>query len=163
MTVATQQVQVGTPWEAVPEGRPEITTLAPETAPESPGPLTAEELVALALAGGAEDPDIAADTVFAAAGGRRDRLSAAASLLIQRLTLRSDDLEASLALRIVERALVRAPYADGPWRWAQNISPRRQRSADRRRRRAVQRRRTGPPMPNRAAWRSWRPWPRARR
>ena len=106
------------------------------------GTLSAEALVAIAVAAGPADPAVAADRVYAAADGSRDRLNAAASLLIERLKRRSDDFEATLALRIVERALVRAPYPDGPWRWAQDLNPRRVRAAERRRRRAV-RRRTG--------------------
>jgi hypothetical protein len=110
-----------------------------------PGPASPEKLVALAVAAGG-NPDVTADVVFTAAHGRSDLLTAGASLLIQRLKLRSDDRDASLALPIMERALARAPYPDGPWRWAQNISPRRRRSAERRRRRELRRRvrRRGP-------------------
>jgi hypothetical protein len=120
---------------------------APTAAPARPAPLPAEELVALSVAAGAKDPDVAAERVFAAADGSRDRLSAATSLLIHRLKLRSSDLEATLALRIIERALVRAPYPDGPWRWAHNLNPRRTRAVERRRRRTARRRRTGPRLP----------------
>ena len=161
MTATTELVRPEAPRATVPDVRPAVIPVsAPETGAPS-GALTAEKLLAVALAAATEDPDVAADAVFAGAHGRRDTLSAAASLLIQRLKLRSDDQAASLALRIVEKALVRAPYPDGPWRWAENISPRRQRSADRRRRRAIRRRRAGPRLPNRAVWRSQAP--RARR
>jgi hypothetical protein len=148
---------------ASPEEAPSISPTkgpAPALAPAGTGPLPAEELVALAVAAGAADPGVAADRVYAAADGSRDRLSAAASLLIERLKLRSDDFEASLGLRIVERALVRAPYPDGPWRWAHDLDPRRVRAAKRRRRRAVRRRRSGPRLPDRGAWR--RAWRRTR-
>jgi len=157
MTATTDAVRPEVPWATVPDVRPAaVPVSAPETGAPS-GTRTAEELLAVAVAAAAEDLDVAADTVFAAADGRRDSLSAAASLLIQRLKLRSDDLEASLALRIVEKALARAPYPDGPWRWAENISLRRQRNADRRRRRAIRRRRAGPRLPDRAVWRSRAP------
>jgi len=89
-----------------------------------------------------------------AAEGSRARLSAAASILIERLKLRSDDFEATRALRIVERALARAPYPDGPWRWANDLNSRRVRATKRRRRRAARRRRTGPRLPSRARWRT---------
>ena len=122
--------------------------------------MTLTTLVAIAVAAGPGDPGPAADRVYAAAEGSRDRLSAAASLLIERLKLRSDDFEATLALRIVERALARTPYPDGPWRWANNLKPRRVRAIKRRRRRAVRRRRAGPRLPSRATTRS--AWPRVR-
>jgi hypothetical protein len=126
---------------------------APLPVPAWASPLAAEDLVVLALAAGCEDSGLAVDRIFAAADGSRDRLGAVASLLIERLKLRSDDMEASLALSIVERALVRAPYPDGPWRWAHSLRPRRLRAAERRRRRAVRRRRTGTRWPDRANWR----------
>ena len=147
---------------APPTEAPAITpTPAPAPpAPAGPSPRSPEELVALAVAAGPEDPRPAADRVYRAADGSQARLSAAVSLLIERLKLRSDDFEATLALRIVERALARAPYLDGPWRWAHNLSHRRVRATKRRRRRAVRRRRAGPRLPNRATWRST--WPRVR-
>jgi len=146
MTATTIPVREESPW-ASPEEAPAIGR----------GPLSAEELVALTVAAEPADPGAAADRVYAAANGSRDRLTAAASLLIERLKLRSDDFEASLALRLVERALVRAPYPDGPWRWAHDLNPRLVRAAKRRRRRAVRRRRTGPRLPDRGAWRpAWR-------
>jgi hypothetical protein len=77
------------------------------------------------------------------AGRSRARLTTEASLLIDRLKRRSDDFEATLALRAVERDLARLPHPDGPWRWARDINPRRVRAARRRRRRA-HRRRSGP-------------------
>jgi hypothetical protein len=64
-------------------------------------------------------------------------LRRARSVLIRRLRLRSDDFEATLALRIVERALAAAPHPDGPWRWQQQLNPRRTRAV---RRRAARRR-----------------------
>lgn len=157
MTIATMPVRERTRCEAPPEDPPPLTPvpappLAPAPAPPRPA-LSAEELVALAVAAGSEDPGVAADLVFAAAEGSRDRLSAACSLLVRRLKLRSDDVEATRALRILERALVRAPYPDGPWRWAHHLSSRRMRTAERRRRRAVRRRRSAPRLTNRAAWR----------
>jgi hypothetical protein len=97
----------------------------------------ADALVAQAIAAGAADPRRPADRLLAAADRDRERLERAASVLIQRLTLRSNDLEATLALRIVERALAAAPYPDGPWRWHQRLSPRRIRAT---RRRAARRR-----------------------
>jgi len=145
MTATTMPVRDGTP-SASPEEAPVLgstTAPAPARAPAGPGPLSAEELVALAVADASADPAVPADRVYAAADGNRDRLSAAASLLIERLKRRSDDFEATLALRIVERALVRAPYPDGPWRWAHDLNPRRVRAAERRRRRAIRRRTRG--------------------
>jgi hypothetical protein len=128
--------------------------LAPPTAPKLdrrpetvPGPhprrsarVTSSDagaLVAQAIAAGTTDPRRAAERLLAAADRDRQRLERAASLLIQRLKLRSDDVEATLALRIVERALAGAPYPDGPWRWHQRLSPRRIRAT---RRRAARRR-----------------------
>jgi hypothetical protein len=152
---------------SAPSGEAPAITPTPAPAPPTPagpGPPSAEELVALAVAAGPTDPGVAGDPEYAAADGSRARRCAAASLLIERLKLRSDDFEATLALRIVERALVRAPYPDGPWRWAHALSPRRMRAAERRRRRAVRRRRTGPRLPDRGAWRSaWRRTRPARR
>jgi len=111
-------------------------TREPTPAPARPGPLTAEGLVALAVSVAPADLDVATDLVYGAADGSRGRLTAACSLLIHRLKRRSDDFEATLALRILERALVRTPHPDGPWRWADNLSPRRVRAVERRRRRA---------------------------
>jgi hypothetical protein len=93
--------------------------------------------VAQAIAAGTTDPRQAAERLLAAADRDRERLELAASTLTQRLTRRSDDFEATLALRIVERALAAAPYPDGPWRWHQRLSPRRIRAT---RRRAARRR-----------------------
>jgi len=151
-TMPLDETPRGSPREA-PPFRP-MTVLASAPAPAGPGPQSAEELTALAVAAGPADPAVAADGVYAAADGSRDRLTAAAALLIERLKRRSDDFEASFALRIVERALVRAPYPDGPWRWAQDLSAHRVRGARRRRRRVVRRRRTGPRLPDRGAWRA---------
>jgi hypothetical protein len=153
MTLAPSPVREETPRATPPGAAPAVTPTpapAPAAAPARSGPLPAEELVALAVAAGTEEPDVAAARVLAAADKSRDRLSAARSLLIHRLKVRSSDLEATLALRIVERALVRAPYPDGPWRWAQSLSPKRRRAVERRRRRAVRRRRTGPRLPDRS-------------
>lgn len=101
-------------------------------------PLAAEAPVAQTLAAGASDPPTAA-WLLAAAGGSRERLARARSLLSQRLHLHSDDFEATLALPIVERALAAAPYPDGPWRWQEHLHPRRTRAAIRRRTRARRR------------------------
>lgn len=101
-------------------------------------PSDADTLVAQAIAAGTTDPRRVAERLLAAAGRDRDRLERAASTLIQRLTIRSDDFEATLALRIVERALAAAPYPDGPWRWHQRLSPRRIRATRRRAARPVQ-------------------------
>ena len=150
MTARTVPVREEPPW-APPREAPVLeptTAPAAARAPAVSGPLSAEELVTMAVGAGPADPAVAADRVHAAADGSRDRLNAAASLLIGRLKRRSDDFEATLALRIVERALVRAPYPDGPWRWAHDLNPRRVRAAERRRRRAV-RRRTGRTRPTR--------------
>lgn len=94
-------------------------------------PSDAEAFVAQAIAAGTADPRRAAERVLTAADGDRERLERAASMLIQRLQRRSDDFEATLALRIVERALAAAPYPDGPWRWQQRLSPRRIRATRR--------------------------------
>lgn len=157
MTLAPLPVRKGRASTAPPEEGPARTpTPAPAAAPAWPGTLTAEELVALAVTAAAKDPDVAAEQIFAAANGSRDLLSAAASVLIERLKLRSSDLEATLALRIIERALVRASYPDGPWRWARDLSPRRMRAVERRRRRAIRRRHGRPRLRDRLAWRSAR-------
>ena len=100
-------------------------------------PSDADTLVAQAIAAGTTDPRRAAERLLAAADRDREGLELAASALVQRLTRRSDDFEATLALRIVERALAAAPYPDGPWRWQQRLSPRRIRAT---RRRAARRR-----------------------
>ena len=113
---------------------------APGPRPRRPARATASDadaLVAQAIAAGTTDPRRAAERLLAAANRDRERLERAASALIQRLTLRSDDFEATLALRIVERALAAAPYPDGPWRWHQRLSSRRIRAT---RRRAARRR-----------------------
>ena len=101
-------------------------------------------LVAQAIAAGTADPRRAAERLLTAADRDRERLERAASVLIQRLTLRSNDLKATLALQIVERALAAAPYPDGPWRWHQRLSPRRIRAT---RRRAARRRVRGGRQP----------------
>ena len=103
-------------------------------------PPDADALVAQATAAGAADPRRAAERLLAAARGDRERLEQAASKLVQRLQLRSNDFEATMALRIVERAVAAAPYPDGPWRWHQRLSPRRIRAT---RRRAARRFRSG--------------------
>ena len=149
--VSHRASQAAPPAAAYPGGMPE-----PARAPAWRGPVPAEELVALAVRAASDDPGIAADRLYAAAEGSRDRLLAATSLLIDRLKRHCADFEATLALQILERALVRTPYPDGPWRWADNLSPRRVRAAKRRRRRAL-RRRSGPGLPDRAAWWQRRP------
>jgi hypothetical protein len=68
-------------------------------------PSDAAALVAQAIAAGTGDPRRAAERLLAAADRDQARLERAASLLIQRLKLRSNDFEATLSLRIVERAL----------------------------------------------------------
>jgi hypothetical protein len=95
-------------------------------------PSDADCLVAQATAAGTADPRRAAERLLATAHRDRERLGRAASVLIRRLQVRSDDFEATLALRIVERALAAAPYPDGPWRWQQRLSPRRIRATRRR-------------------------------
>ena len=122
-----------------PKAAPRHGTV-PGTRPGRPAratPSDTDALVAQAIAAGTADPRRAAERLLAAAGRDRERLERAASVLIQRLTLRSNDFEATLALRIVERALAAAPYPDGPWRWQQQLSPRRIRAT---RRRAARRR-----------------------
>ena len=122
-----------------PKAEPRQRTM-PVTRPGRPARVTvtdADALVAQAVAAGTADPRRAAERLLADADLDRERLERAASVLIQRLSLRSDDFEATLALRIVERALAAAPYADGPWRWQQRLSPRRIRAT---RRRAARRR-----------------------
>jgi hypothetical protein len=88
-------------------------------------PSDGDALVAQAIVAGTAEPRPAAERLLAAAGRDREHLDRAASVLIQRLKLRSDDFEATLALRIVERALAATPYPDGPWRWHERLSPRR--------------------------------------
>lgn len=120
-----------------PKAEPRQRTV-PVTRPGRPVPVTdADALVAQAVAAGTSDPRRAAERLLAAADCDRERLEPAASVLIERLKLRSNDFEATLALRIVERAIAAAPYPDGPWRWHHQLSPRRiratRRRADRRR------------------------------
>lgn len=120
------------PIEAKPKPGREIV---PGRRPGRPARVTAPDadaLVAQAIAAGTADPRRAAERLLAAAQGDRERLKRAASVLIQRLQLRSNDLEATLALRIVERAVAAAPYPDGLWRWHQRLSPRRIRATRRR-------------------------------
>ena len=105
------------------------------TAPERR--LSAEALVTEAIAAGGADPGRAGERLLSAAGWDGKLLEEARSLLIRRLQARSNDLEATLALRIVERALQGAPLVDGPWRWQRQLSPRRIRAT---RRRAARRR-----------------------
>lgn len=100
------------------------------------------------------DPWRAAERLFVAAGGSRDRLSRARLVLSERLHVRSDDSEATLALRIVERALAKAPYPDGPWRWQRELSPARIRAANRRRVKATRRAERARNLRRRATWRS---------
>lgn len=69
------------------------------------GRVPAEALVVHAIPAGTENPRRAARRLFVAADGSRDRLSRARSVLSERLHIRSADVEATLALRIVERAL----------------------------------------------------------
>jgi hypothetical protein len=102
-------------------------------------PVHAEASVVQAISVGTDDPRRAAERLFVAAEGSRDRLSRARSVLSERLHLRSDDFEATLALRIVERALAQTPYPDGPWRWQRELSRRRIRAANRRRAKATRR------------------------
>jgi hypothetical protein len=73
----------------------------------------------------------------------REGLEKNRSLLTRRLQLRSDDMEATLALQAVDRALAASPHRGGPWRWQQHLSPRRIRATRRRasRQRARNRRR----------------------
>jgi hypothetical protein len=119
------------------------------------GPVPAEALVVHAISAGTEDPRRAAGRLFVATDGSRDRLSRARSVLSERLHLRSDDAEATLALRIVERALAQTPYPDGPWRWQRELSPRRIRSANRRRAKATRRAERARHLRGRATWRSY--------
>jgi hypothetical protein len=109
------------------------------TAPERR--LSAEALVAQAVAAGTADPGRAGERLLSAAGWDRKLLEEARSLLTRRLQDRSNDFEATPALRIVERALQGAPMADGPWRWQRQLSPRRIRATRRRARRRA------PPSP----------------
>jgi hypothetical protein len=96
-----------------------------------------ETLLARAIAAGAADPAQVAQRLLDAADRRVEPLRSARSTLTRRLQLRSNDFEATLALRIVERALAEARHPDGPWRWQNDLSPRRVRAA---RRRAARRR-----------------------
>lgn len=112
------------------------TLPCPPTTPS--GPVVGETLVAWAIEAGAADPAQAAEWLLVAADRRVEPLQAARSQLTRRLQMRSDDLEATMALRIIERALAGARHPDGPWRWQNDLSPRRVRAA---RRRAARRRR----------------------
>jgi len=125
------------PIEPTAERRPGTV---PGVLPRKPArvmPSEAAALVAQAIAAGTGDPRRAAERLLAAADRDQDRLERAASLLIQRLKLCSNDCEATLALRIAVPSLAAAPYPDGPWRWDQRLSPRRIRAT---RRRAARRR-----------------------
>lgn len=150
MMVMTRE-SLDQPGPAEGEHRHEPSSAHP-TAPPT-GPLPAEALVAQAVAAGTGDPRRVAELLLAAAGGSRERLSGTRLILSERLHLRSDDLEATLAMRIVERALAQAPYPDGPWRWQQQLSPRRIRAFVRRRARQA-RRRSAHPLRRRANWRT---------
>lgn len=148
-----------TPERLAPPTEPNVEprhATVPGTRPGRParvvGPSDADALVVQAIAAGTTDPRRAAERLLTAAGRDRDRLERAASVLIQRLKLRSDDFEATLALRIVERALAAAPYPDGPWRWQQRLSPRRIRAT---RRRAARRRFTDGRLPTRRTRPRW--------
>jgi hypothetical protein len=79
----------------------------------SPGPVAGETLVARAIAAGAADPAQAAQRLLDAADRGVEPLRSARSTLTRRLQLRSDDFEATLALRIVERALAEARIRTG--------------------------------------------------
>lgn len=118
-------------------------------------PVPAEALVVHAILAGTEDPQRAAGELFVAADGSRDRLSRVRSVLSERLHLRRADVEATLALRIVERALAQTPYPDGPWRWQRELSPRRIRAANRRRAKATRRAERARHLRRRANWRSY--------
>jgi hypothetical protein len=134
---------VVTPERLAPRIEPKVASGHESASGARPGrparitPSDAEALVAQAIAAGTADPRRAAERLLAAAGEDRARLERATSVLIRRLQLRSDDFEATLALRIVERALAATPYPDGAWRWQQRLSPRRIRAT---RRRAARRR-----------------------
>src|SRR5436853_6890541 len=84
-----------------PVPRRHVRTLPCPTT-RSPEPVVGETLAARAIAAGASDPTQAAQWVLDAAGRRVEPLRSARSLLTRRLQIRSDDFEATLALRIVE-------------------------------------------------------------
>ena len=73
---------------------------------------------ALERAATPEDRDRAIAALLDLAGARREPLEAVRAELQRRLSRRSDDFDASHALRLVEGALVQATRPDGPWGWA---------------------------------------------
>jgi hypothetical protein len=131
---------------------PAGTVAAPQELRDEPGepppvlppalltaPLNADTLVAQAMAAGSTDPRPAAERLLVTVGRSPERLGGARSILIRRLQIRSDDLEATLALRIIERAVADAPDPDGPWCWPLRLSPGRIRAPTWRRARAIRR------------------------
>ena len=73
---------------------------------------------ALAPAHTPEDRERAIADLLDLAGARREPLEAVRGEFQRRLSRRSDDFDATHALRLVEGALVQATRPDGPWRWA---------------------------------------------
>ena len=61
------------------------------------------------------------------AGARQEPLEVARGTLHRRLARRTDDFEATNALRLVEGALAKATQPDGPWRWSTRVQRRRRR------------------------------------
>lgn len=65
-----------------------------------------------------EDRERAITALLELAGARREPLEAVRGEFQHRLARRSDDFDATHALRLVEGALAQATRPDGPWGWA---------------------------------------------
>ncbi|MGE3447808.1 MAG: hypothetical protein AB7H92_09545 [Microbacteriaceae bacterium] len=78
-----------------------------------------------------EDRERAITALLELAGARREPLEVVRGEFQHRLARRSDDFDATHALRLVEGALAQATRPDGPWGWASR--ERRERRGRRRR------------------------------
>jgi hypothetical protein len=76
-----------------------------------------------------EDRERSIADLLELSGFRREPLEAVQDELQRRLARRTDDFDASLALRLIEGALTRATRQDGPWAWSARQRRRRRRSA----------------------------------
>jgi hypothetical protein len=77
-----------------------------------------------------ENRDRVAEELVVMTGDRREALDRVRARFQRRLLSRSDDFEATKGLRVVERALPRTSYRDGPWQAQQREARRSYRELD---------------------------------
>ena len=96
---------------------------APARAPED-GAAALHQMLSTRALEPARTPEARERTIadlLALAGDRREPLEVARAEMLRRLARRTDDFEATHALRLIEGALVKATQPDGPWRWSRRV------------------------------------------